>query len=272
MENSLKVKIEKVNGVLVTTSNRVAEELGVNHRDLLEKIDGYIKRFARAEDSAFGINSTSTEFYIPSTYKVEGNFKEYKNYLITEKGIAQLISGYNSSVPKAFALNIAYINEFERMRHAMSEVKKTMTLREALLIALEQEERAEQLAIENKVKDQQIAEMTPKVSYYDNVLKSTSLLKTTDIAKDYGMSAQTMNKILHNLGVQYKQSGTWFLYKEYQDKGYTQTKITTYEKPDGAIGTNIHMYWKQSGRLFLYDLLKKNNILPLIEQGEEDRE
>ena len=36
------VKVENVNGILVTTSNRVAKELGVNHKHLLDKIDGYI--------------------------------------------------------------------------------------------------------------------------------------------------------------------------------------------------------------------------------------
>lgn len=112
----IKVNVENVKGILVTTSNRVAEELGVNHKDLLEKIEGYIEKFTKAESSALGENLDFTEFYIPSSYKVEGNFKSYKNYLITQKGIAQLIGGYNAAVPIAFALNVAYINEFERMR------------------------------------------------------------------------------------------------------------------------------------------------------------
>lgn len=80
----LMVQVENINGILVTTSNRVAEELGVSHKHLLEKIDSYIDKFTKAETSAL-----AREFYIPSTYKVEGNFKTYKNYLITEKGIAQ---------------------------------------------------------------------------------------------------------------------------------------------------------------------------------------
>lgn len=137
----IKVNVENVNGVLVTTSNRVAEELGVNHYDLLEKIDGYIEKFMKAETSALeentgnisktessvlGENLNFTEFYIPSSYKVEGNFKSYKNYLITQKGIAQLIGGYNASVPIAFILNVAYINEFERMRKEL-QGKRPMT-------------------------------------------------------------------------------------------------------------------------------------------------
>lgn len=106
------VTVEKVNDILVTTSNRVAEELEVNHRDLLEKIDSYIEKFQSAELSA--------GFYIPSEYKDTRN-RTYRNYLITEKGIAQLIGGYSAAVPKAFALNVAYINEFERMRKILKE-------------------------------------------------------------------------------------------------------------------------------------------------------
>ena len=144
--NKLQVIVENVNGVLVTTSNRVAEELGVNHYDLLEKIDGYIEKFSKAESLAIGENSGNIsktessvlgenlnfiEFYIPSSYKVKGNFKSYKNYLVTEKGIAQLIGGYNASVPNAFLLNVAYINEFERMKKAL---KKPMSIPEQLLM------------------------------------------------------------------------------------------------------------------------------------------
>ena len=110
------IVVDKVNGVLVTTSNRVAEELGVTHRDLLEKIDGYISKFGSAE--------TFAGFYIPSEYTHPQNKQVYRNYLITEKGIAQLIGGYSSAVPKAFYLNVAYINEFERMRKMLKETSK----------------------------------------------------------------------------------------------------------------------------------------------------
>lgn len=110
------VKVETINGVLVTTSNRVAEELGVNHKHLLEKIDGYIDKFTKAESSAH-----VEEFYIPSFYTIDGNFKKYKNYLITKKGIAQLVGGYSAAVPKAFELNVAYINEFEKMENFIKE-------------------------------------------------------------------------------------------------------------------------------------------------------
>ena len=252
----LKVKVEKVKEVLVTTSNRVAEELEVEHKNLLVKIDSYVDKFSSAESSA--------QFYIPSEYKsLDG--RTVRNYLITEKGIAQLIGGYSAAVPKAFDLNVAYINEFERMRNIITGGKIPSSFKEALQLALEQEEKREALRLENKVQEQQIAELKPKASYYDLVLQCKDLLSMTEIAKDYGMSAKGMNKLLHDLGVQYKQSGIWFLYSKYQSEGYTQTKTQNYSKPDGTQGVTTHTYWTQKGRLFLYELLKANEILPMIE-------
>ena len=125
------------------------------------------------------------------------------------------------------------------------------------------------LRLECKVQSQQIAELKPKVSYYDLVLQCKDLLSMTEIAKDYGMSAKSMNSKLHELGVQYKQSGIWFLYAKYQDKGYTQTKTQYYIKADGTQGVTTHTYWSQKGRLFLYDLLKDNGILPMIEREQK---
>lgn len=79
------------------------------------------------------------------------------------------------------------------------------------------------LRINNKVQAQQIAELQPKASYYDLILQCKDLLSMTEIAKDYGMSAKGMNVLPHELEVQYRQGGVWFLYANYQDKGYTQT-------------------------------------------------
>ncbi len=150
----IKVSVENVNGVLVTTSNRVAEELGVNHYDLLEKIDGYIEKFTKTESSVLGENLDFTEFYIPSSYKVEGNFKSYKNYLITEKGIAQLIGGYNASVPKAFLLNVSYINEFERMKNVIKDnIQKPLTIEDMIILQAKEMKNVKHRidVVENKV-------------------------------------------------------------------------------------------------------------------------
>ena len=157
-----------------------------------------------------------------------------------------------------------YFIEIEKQFNQHNSQRLPGTYKEALLLLAEQVGQNEQLLLQNKVKDQQISELQPKATYYDLVLQNKSLLATTTIAKDYGMGAQTLNKILHDLGIQYKQSGIWLLYAKYQNKGYTQT--TTHVV--GAGKTTIHTKWTQKGRLFLYDLLKGEiDMLPVIERN-----
>lgn len=116
------------------------------------------------------------------------------------------------------------------------------------------------------VQSQQIAELQPKASYFDVVLNCKDLMSVSKIAKDYGWSAKKMNKYLHEKGVQYKQGDIWLLYQKYAEKGYTSTKTSTYNGTNGDIHTKVYTYWTQSGRLFIYDLLKSDGILPLIER------
>ncbi|GIO42526.1 phage antirepressor KilAC domain-containing protein [Paenibacillus apis] len=118
------------------------------------------------------------------------------------------------------------------------------------------------LTTENLVLVQQNNELQPKASYYDMVLQNKSLLSVSKIAKDYGMSATAMNRKLYELGVQYKQGDIWLLYAKYQDKGYTQTSTHVIDADNSKVSTK----WTQKGRLFIYDLLKSNGVLPMIER------
>ena len=125
----------------------------------------------------------------------------------------------------------------------------------------------EKLELENKMKDQQLNELKPKADYYDQILQSKSLVLISQIAKDYGLGAPTMNKKLHELGVQYKQGGQWLLYSKYQNKGYTHSRTINITRSDGRSDVRMQTEWTQKGRLFLYELLRKNGILPIIEQN-----
>lgn len=120
---------------------------------------------------------------------------------------------------------------------------------------------------EVNVKNQIIGELKPKADYMDKILKNTGLVTITQIAKDYGMSGQEMNSILHSLKVQYKQSGQWLLYKEYQNCGYTHSNTVDITHSDGRTDVKMNTKWTQKGRLFLYQLLKDNGILPTIEKN-----
>lgn len=112
------------------------------------------------------------------------------------------------------------------------------------------------------IAEQRINELQPKATYYDLVLQNKSLISVSKIAKDYGKSAQWLNSKLHELGVQYKQGGTWLLYQKYADKGYTQSTTHVIDEERNKLFTK----WTQKGRLFIYELLKNQDVLPLIEQ------
>lgn len=193
-------------------------------------------------------------------------------WLINESGLYSLVLSSKLPAAKAFKRWVTSEVLPTIRRHglyAIDDIIADPDLGIRALLALKAEREARKaLEVDNKVKDQQIAELKPKASYYDLILQCPSLLSVTEIAKDYGLSAKALNKMLHDLGVQFNQSGVWFLYSKYQSYGYTQTKTQNYNRPDGTQGARTHMYWTQKGRLFLYDLLKRRGVLPMIERAE----
>ena len=152
--------------------------------------------------------------------------------------------------------------------YAMDEVLANPDILINALLELKAErERNASLQAMVAVQSQQMIEMQPKVSYYDVVLNCKDLVAISVIAKDYGWSATKLNQYLQQKGIQYKQGGKiWLLYQKYVEKGYTSTKTHSYPGSDGSTHTKVHTYWTQRGRLFIYDLLKADSILPLVEQ------
>lgn len=140
-------------------------------------------------------------------------------------------------------------------------IYKTLTEPKNLIIVLETlaEEQAKnkRLTVENAV-------LSVKAKYYDAILASPESLPITQIAKDYGMSAVTLNKLLCDMDIQFKRCGTWILYQDYADKGYTQTKTFIINENQ----TKSYTTWTQKGRLFLYNLLKAHGIVPMCERPE----
>ena len=116
--------------------------------------------------------------------------------------------------------------------------------------------KAEKQLLEAKAHEQErvIQEQAPKVEYYDDVLNSTSTYTATQIAKEFGWGAETLNRKLHEKGVQYKQSGQWLLYAKYQDKGYTRTVTRSYTGTSGKIHTSQQTVWTEPGRHFIHSL------------------
>lgn len=112
------------------------------------------------------------------------------------------------------------------------------------------------------VAEQKVAEMQPKVNYHDIILANKSVTPISFIAKNYGMSAMQMNKLLHDFGIQYRQGKAWLLYAKYQNEGYTHIEMVPVKGTDNL---KPIMKWTQKGHLFLYNFLKEHDILPNIE-------
>lgn len=120
----------------------------------------------------------------------------------------------------------------------------------------------------NEVLQLELEEARKQTDYLDLILQTKDMLTTTQIAQDYGMSANKFNKILKQVGIQRKVNGQWILYTKYQGKGYIASRTFDYVGKDNKVHSKITTVWTQLGRRFIYEKLKDNDIYPLIEQVE----
>lgn len=113
--------------------------------------------------------------------------------------------------------------------------------------------------------EQQIAEFKPVKDYVDKILSSKSCLTITQIAADYSMSAQELNKILHEAGLQRKVGDQWILYKQHMAKGFTKSETFTFCRSDGRLDSKITTKWTQKGRLEIHNILSNLDIHAVCE-------
>lgn len=190
--------------------------------------------------------------------------------IINESGLYSLL--FSSKMPNAKKFKRWITTEVlpSIRKHGVYAVDEVLQNPDVLIQALtelkkEREEKA-QLKETVAVQNQQITEMTPKAGYYDIVLNCKDVISTTEIAKDYGWSAKKMNSYLHEKKIQFRQGKIWLLYQKYAEQGLTSTKTSVYNGRDGISHSSIHTYWTQKGRLFIYEILKKDGILPTMER------
>lgn len=254
-----------INNQVTTTSGCISRTFNKRHSDILRSIQTL---------------ECSQEF-------TQRNFalSEYKDptgrilpmYNITFQGFMFLVMGFTGS--EAAKLKEAYIKAFDDMeayiRNQQQQISTPKTYLEALKALVVAEENNQKLLEDNKAKEIIIQEQTPKVEYHDQVLQSETLIKTTTIAQDFGMTAVKFNKLLESLGVQHKSKGTsytstttgktkvrgqqWIINSKYIDKGYVSSKTTPYTDKQDKQRTAHLTYWTEAGRAFIYDLLAKND-------------
>lgn len=235
--------IARLHGKEVAQVNRQFER---NKDRLKEGIDYFLIDKGEFSECLAGIQS-----FIPN------NVKDIK--LFTERGYLKLVKSFTDDL--SWEVQDLLVDSYFELQQALSS-------KDALLLGIFKAEgdiaKAEAInryevgyvrPLENKVEEQAeiIIQQAPKVEYHDDVLKAEGLMNISQIAKDFGMTAQKLNKILHEKGIQFKQRGQWLLYKDYQDKGYTKSE--TYLTASGLSVVNTK--WTQKGRQFIYELLKE---------------
>lgn len=153
---------------------------------------------------------------------------------------------------------------------ACEENRKELSRKEILMIALKAEEEKEKLALENKNLKAENLELQQQSEYARFILQSKKTVLVTQIAQDYGMTAIRFNALLRDLRIQRKVNGQWILYGEYLGKGYVHSATHNYTHSNGSPDVSLNTEWTQKGRLFLYEELKRNGILPLIERSDRN--
>ncbi|SPD92280.1 phage regulatory protein/antirepressor Ant [Lactiplantibacillus plantarum] len=221
----------------VTSSLQVAEVFEKNHRDVLKAITN-LKKDVRNFAQMF------SETNIPDSYG-----RNRRAFYMNRDGFTLLAMGFTGD--KALQFKLQYIKAFNEMEQQV-KFQVPSTLPEALRLAADQAEK--------------ISVLQPKADYTDSILANKGLETISMIAKNYGYSTREFNKLLHGLGIQYKQGKTWLLYAKYQDEGYTHVEPYEYTNSDGIKQVRNTMKWTQSGQKFLYDFLKSKGIMPLVEQ------
>lgn len=249
-----------MNQLIKISSNENDEQI-VSARDLHKGI-GIKTRFSLwwEQNSSLLIENEDFTSVVSTTVVNNGARRQLQDYALTIDTAKHL--AMQSQTEKGREYRTYFIQVEKAWNSPDMVMKRALQIADKRVIALQNENN--QLQLETSVQKQQIAELQPKASYYDWVLQTKGLLAISVIAKQYGKSAQWLNKLLHELGIQYKQGKVWLLYQKYAEQGYTKTNFA----PDDAERLHPHTYWTQKGMLFIYETLKKENILPLVEHED----
>lgn len=217
------------------SSREIAELTGKPHNDVLKAIRAMESAWEKVNEGKFSL----VEY-------MDAKGEKRPMYELTKTESLYVATKFNDEARAKLILRWEELETKARLLPSEDEI---------LLLAMQTltnrvEQQKEQLLLANAT----ITHQAPKVEYYDTVLQSQTLIPTTSIAKELGMSATTLNKLLHESGVQYRMGNQWVLYHKYQNKGYTGTKTTIYKDSLGREQTQVHTYWTEKGKEFILSL------------------
>ena len=266
MENkNLTITTNEGKEIYVIDSREVAEMMGKTHSKLLRDIEG--------DKSHVGIIGVLTkaqmglsEYFIEDTYKDKSG-KENKCYQCTKMGCEILANKMTGE--KGILFTAKYVERFNEYEKRLKNIGNSLETQKGLALLKVAEGNTFEERISGATKYAELVSKPladkieadkPKVNYYEKVLNTQGTMTTSQVAKGFNMTAQKLNNYLHDKKVQFKKSGMWMLYKEYDGQGYTDVKTSVIKKGVDNITTH-YLVWTEKGRRFIYDLLLGDKLI-----------
>ena len=242
------------NNKKVLTTEQLAQAYGCEAKRISENFKRNEERFEEGQHYFKLEGDALREFKMTNPQIAEQSLRAPVMYLWTRRGASRhcKMLGTDQAWDMFDSLEENYFNPRPKELSPAEQMAQGLLAAQKLL---------DTTRLELAQSKQIINELQPKASYYDLILQSKSLMSVSKIAKDFGKSAVWLNRKLEEKKVQYSQGGVWLLYQKYSDKGYTQS--TTHAIDDER--SRLLTKWTQKGRLFIYELLKRDGILSLIE-------
>ena len=241
------------------TSVEIAEVTGKMHKHVLRDIRNLLEQ---------GVNETN--FGLVEYKDKKGETRPM--YQLTPKGCLILASGYDPVLRERIVNKLEEYQQKERAE--MLQLPDFTNPAEAARAWAKEYEQKTTLMIENKRLEEENVQLAAENqelkndrNYLDLIMRSRALLTLSQIAQDYGMSGKALNKKLSEMGIQYSINGQWILYAKYKDCGYVSSRSIDITRADGRPDVVLHTEWTQAGRKFLYEELKKEGILPMLERN-----
>ena len=238
------VKVEQ--NQIVTDSRSVAENFGKEHAKVIRSIESIISETPKM---------ASQKMFYETTYKVEGNNKSYKMYLMNRNGFSLLVMGFTGV--RAIEWKLRYIEAFNAMETQLIK-KNTLTLPDFTNPV----EAARAWANEYEAKQKALTEnavMKPKAEFYDTVANTESLFSMADVAKtlDMGIGRNKLFAFLHDKGILDKDNHP---YQKYVDAGYMRLIENHCKAGDNDVVYKC-TYVKQKGIDYIRKILLKERGL-----------
>ena len=246
------------------SSLEIAKLTGKPHNDVMKAIRAMEPSWKKVSQGKFSLSSRKVE-------QPNGGIREYPCYELTKTECLYVATKFNDEARAKLVLRWEELEQKQRAQ--MLQLPDFTDPAEAAMAWAKEYREKKVLAIENKKLEEeniQLAaenqELKHDKNYLDLIMRSKALLTISQIAQDYGMSGKALNKKLADMSIQYSINGQWILYAKYKDCGYVSSRSIDITRADGRPDVVLHTEWTQAGRKFLYEELKKQGVIPMLER------